>query len=328
MATSSENEKNRGLIAKYLEGSCTPEERALVEYWYNSFDDEPLLKSSNEKSSLNRVESALADVLGYPNKRQRIIAQLTPYLRVASVILIFLTASIFAINKFKKSTHVGKTYFANNGEVRSVTLPDGTQVSLNGGSRLEITSDFEKGNREVKLTGEAYFKVVKDPKHPFLVNTSTIITRVLGTEFNVQAYDNENQLTVTVAEGKVGVKRQQNQGGKETLSRGLLPGQQLTFNKTNKRSTISQVDASRTSAWRNGIVYFEDASIPEIARKLERKYNLHIKVTGPDFVDCRYTLRFSSETRSKAIEVLSKVSGADFKFTDSLNLTINTTSCR
>jgi len=128
---------------------------------------------------------------------------------------------------------------ALNGERKKVVLPDSTTVHLNSGSRLSYNKDFGKGNRQVWLNGEAFFEVTKDAAHPFLVNTDRMTVKVLGTVFNVKAYNTKEDIETTVVEGKVEVSLKE--GAEKKVI--LLPSEKISL-KNN--SIIKDGVASRT----------------------------------------------------------------------------------
>lgn len=152
----------------------------------------------------------------------------------------------------------------------SIILADGTKVWLNAGSSLRFPETFDTDEREVKLSGEAYFEVTPDKKRPFYVNADQQVIRVFGTHFNVQSYPNENHKT-TLVEGSVQVT----QFGQ---SRMLKPGQ-AAWNANNKL-IVQNVNVAEAIAWKNGFFYFESTPIKEALTAIKRWYNVDIIYKG------------------------------------------------
>jgi len=159
------------------------------------------------------------------------------------------------------------------GETYRIKLPDGTQVWLNAASALKYPMRFAlEGKREVELTGEAYFEVAKDPKHPFIVKTSGQQIKVLGTHFNVNSYADEPVLRTTLLEGSVEVS-----SSNQKLR--LLPGQQSSLN-ANGVLKLQQVDTAPIIAWTSHEFMFDGDDIESVMRKIARWYNVDVIYQG------------------------------------------------
>jgi transmembrane sensor len=152
------------------------------------------------------------------------------------------------------TTPYGRTY--------SVDLADGTKAWLNAGSSITYPTAFTKMTREVKITGEVYFEVAHDSKHPFIVKTRTDKIEVLGTHFNIRAYDEENVKT-TLLQGKVKI-----------ADRVLQPGQQYA------NGSVQPVNTVATVAWVHGYFHFERASVQTLMREISRWYDVEVKYEG------------------------------------------------
>jgi hypothetical protein len=150
-----------------------------------------------------------------------------------------------------------------------VILPDGTAVWLNAASSLKFPTAFTGTERDVELTGEAYFEVAKNKAMPFKVMTSKVQVEVLGTHFNVNAYDDEDAQKTTLLEGSV--KLTSNSG--QVM---LEPGQQGSFNKQAGNFRVAKADVDEAIAWKNGNFMFASEDIQSILRKVSRWYNVDI----------------------------------------------------
>jgi hypothetical protein len=152
-----------------------------------------------------------------------------------------------------------------------VILPDGSMVWLNAASSLKFPTAFTGGQRDVGLTGEAYFEVAKNPSKPFTVNIGSLNVKVLGTHFNINAYADEDNIKTTLLEGLV----QLTSGNSHNL---LKPDEQGIVKGDNIR--IVEVDAERAVAWKNGFFDFNRASIRDIMKQLSRWYNIEVVYNG------------------------------------------------
>lgn len=162
------------------------------------------------------------------------------------------------------------TLLTANGQTFSIKLSDGTLVYLNASSSISYKSNIQSGGkREVQLSGEAYFEVAKDAKHPFIVETNGQRIRVLGTHFNINAYSNESYVKTTLLEGSVMVST-----GNSSLM--LRPGEQARLSLSNAVLNKRAVDADEEIAWKNGILSFNGEDIYVIMRQLARWYNLTV----------------------------------------------------
>ena len=152
----------------------------------------------------------------------------------------------------------------------TLVLSDGTRVWLNSESELEYPVLFGKGKRVVKLTGEAFFEVTKDASRPFIVETNDIRTRVLGTSFNIKAYQNEPAIATTLFTGKVEVALLT-----DTLRRVVLvPGKQADLNLQTNHLSVGEVNLEHVIAWKEGMFMFNKENIEVVTRQIERWYGV------------------------------------------------------
>ncbi|WP_346319324.1 FecR domain-containing protein [Chitinophaga sp. YIM B06452] len=154
-----------------------------------------------------------------------------------------------------------------------VTLPDGTKAWLNAASSIRYPVAFTGSERKVDITGEVYFEVAKDAFKPFLVNAAGKATiTVLGTSFNVNAYENEKTVAATLLTGIIKMSAPTD-ASKEPV---LGPGQQAAVSRANGRIQVLSVDQDKIMAWKNGLFNFEGAGIEDVMRQLERWYDISV----------------------------------------------------
>ena len=178
-----------------------------------------------------------------------------------------------ALGNSYKGTIVLET--PRGGEYR-ITMTDGTEVCLNAGSRIEYPAVFDGKERRVKTTGEAYFKVAHDADHPFIVETEGQEVKVLGTEFNINAYSADKVVT-TLIHGSIALKPMGSKGGELTLK----PGDQAEYDKHNGTATLHPANTEVVSSWTRGKFVFEDQTLGQIMESLSRWYDFRYHFSNP-----------------------------------------------
>ncbi|NOY97030.1 MAG: DUF4974 domain-containing protein [Chlorobi bacterium] len=165
------------------------------------------------------------------------------------------------------------------GKKSRLSLPDGSIVYLNAGSRFIYPSCFEGGKREVRLLGEAFFDVAKDKQSPFIVRTQRLSVKVLGTQFNISAYPLDKSVETVLAEGSVKII----QNNKKFFNKDifLTPGQMASYDNETGKFTVEMVDIENHILWKDGILKFENLELNRIVKKLERYYNINIGFNDP-----------------------------------------------
>ena len=187
-----------------------------------------------------------------------------------------------------------------------VTLSDGTKVWLNAASSIRFPVVFTGGKRRVEVTGETYFEVMKDAGKPFSVHTPSSSVEVLGTQFNINAYDDEASVRTSLVEGKVTVT------AKGNSVRSLKPGQQSSINKAGQIVVIDDADMEEATAWKNGRFHYNSADIKTILRQISRWYDVDIEYRGN--INLHFTGQLPrSVTAVKVFEKLAMTGEVNFK---------------
>jgi len=200
------------------------------------------------------------------------------------------------------------------GKKFEIVLSDGTQVYLNSGSSLTYpTAFYASGPRDVELTGEAYFTVESDSLRPFRVKTRELDTKVLGTQFNLSSYPDDETVQVVLVEGSLSVKRS---NGFEASHLLLKPNQMAFYSNGHKELQLTDVDVSRYIAWKEGILYFKNEDFIHITKKLERHYNVAIEIRGDLLKSERYTGRFKTETIEEVLQGFQRIKDFAYKITN------------
>ncbi|MCO5237438.1 MAG: FecR domain-containing protein [Chitinophagaceae bacterium] len=183
---------------------------------------------------------------------------------------------------------------------QTILLPDGTRVTLNENSKLDYSSGFNQSSRNVYLTGEAFFDVMHDAQKPFFVHTGKLVTRVLGTAFNIRAYPGDAAVAVTVTRGKVQV---QSDSTMKTLGV-LSAGDQLIVDKHSSATQYSRVDVEKVLEWNAGNMMFNNAALEEVAIALSNRFNVSFHFQHEELRQCRFTADFSNESLEQSLEVI------------------------
>lgn len=221
------------------------------------------------------------------------------------------------ITYYAASATVAVTYntmTTPRGRQFNITLPDGTRVWLNAASSLRYPTVFNGSERKVQVTGEAYFEVVENKNQPFRVETGKgIEVEVLGTDFNVNAYDDEPSINTTLLEGSVKVvsRNSPEENGNTVV---LKPGQQAQHSNTEveKSLRVRQVDLDEVVAWKEGAFSFNDADLKAVLRQLSRWYNVDIEYAGDISEKDRFTGKLG---RSLTLaDLLAEMKEYDVKF--------------
>ncbi len=198
------------------------------------------------------------------------------------------------------------------GNQSRIVLADNTVVWLNAGSRLVYPTQFKDKTREVLLFGEGYFEVTKNPDKPFIVKTSNLDIKVLGTKFNISSYAEDNVIQTVLKEGIVAVRR--NGAGLFESDILMKPNQMTIFDKTTMKAKVMEVDANYYTLWTKGLISFEEVDFARVIKKLERFYNISINFSDPQ----KQIIRISGKLdlkhgRKEVMEYLEKVSMSRFE---------------
>lgn len=206
-------------------------------------------------------------------------------------------------------------------EHQKITLPDGSTVILNNNSTITYTKLFGE-KRIVTLDGEGYFDIKHDDKKRFTVYTGKIKTTVLGTAFNIKAYNTDKNIVVTVTRGKVSVL-----SGNATIGI-LTPNQQIVFNKDYKKSNLTKVLAKSIVQWQESDLFFDDISMEEAAQLLSKKFNTLITFSNDQAKKCRFTATFlKGESLDEILKIICSYNNAQYQ-TNANGITIKGEGCQ
>jgi transmembrane sensor len=249
--------------------------------------------------------------------------KILPAVAATFVGMAMLTGAYFYISQVSSTT----AHRTVAGQKTTVTLPDNTIVTLNGNSSLSYRSNWtDEKLRSVDLSGEAYFEVVSNAQKPFIVNTSGISIKVLGTTFNVKSYDEDEAVETTLVEGKVVIEKVA-EGHALPESIELLPDQKAIFSKDSKQIVLENVEAESEAAWVKGSLVFEDEPFSEIVKDLERWYGAKIIVKDKASLQCRFNTTIENESLEEVLKLFSSSGNVKYSIQDGNQVWIEGSLC-
>jgi ferric-dicitrate binding protein FerR (iron transport regulator) len=198
------------------------------------------------------------------------------------------------------------------GQKSLITLADGTKVYLNSGSSITYPETFEDDRREIILSGEAFFEVTEDKKRPLTVRTGDLVTRVLGTSFNVEAFP-EQDIKVTVLTGKVQVQAGKVESSADINRLVLEPNEQAIYNEHSQLERRA-VNGGNAIAWKSNTLYFDDHTIEEVATALERWYNVKITFENDNIRLCRINGQYKDMELQNVLKSIQYMYQVNFQY--------------
>jgi ferric-dicitrate binding protein FerR (iron transport regulator) len=336
-------ENIHALMLGYFSGGLTESEHQELKNYLESnpadqkiFEDYRLLwKESEQKIALKPidVENALIKT------KLRLFFRKTNLLqfmqRAAAVLLLaglFSSAYIYyhnsvLLHNYSEQPVIVQEISTIFGTRSKFQLPDGTTVCLNSGSKLIFPLEFKGNSRKVTLVGEAFFEVAPNPAKPFIVKTSEINVKVLGTVFNLQAYPESKEINTTLVQGKVVLERESSGVSKQLAE--LRPMDRAVFNLNEKVIKISvEEDIDKFIAWKDGKLVFFNDPIEKVAEKLGNWYNVVVKINNNVLKRYRFTATFTDEPIEQVLDLLSKSSPIRYQIKKAARLSDNSYSKR
>jgi transmembrane sensor len=337
------------LIVKFLTGTSLPEEDSFILSWKNESDDNKRVfndfKNAWLLSSQLQVESIFksSEALNSLHKKIKVgnirntFLQTNRFLKMAAMLLVMFMiggiCSVLVYRKISVSSTIAVCRFEAPIGSRAVTyLPDGTKVWLNAGSSLEYTTDFNAKKREVKLSGEGFFKVKTDQSKPFVIKVDNLCVKAYGTSFNVKAYPEEKEVTTTLVEGKVEIEGKGINNKPFTFA--MLPKQKAIYYKkekqvlANKNSEQKEVKESPQAvvaiqpvlvapiirdvnvktelytSWKDSLWIIQAEKLEDLAIMLERRYNVNISFNNIEVKKYRFSGTIQHETLEQIFEIM------------------------
>ncbi|SIQ29397.1 FecR family protein [Maribacter ulvicola] len=305
------------LMAKYLKGTITVKEEKLLE----KFDASLILENEKSVFKGDAHKKQLSQKMLSRIKNQQHKKSVRPWLRIAASVAIVINIGALVYYTLASDDKNPQTmsYIVKStdwGKRMDFILADGTEVKLNSGSTISFPESFEGNTREVKLVGEAFFNVAKNTKKPFIIKSGNLSTTVLGTSFNINAYPTSDNISVTVATGKVQI------GAKSTTVL-LHPNEQGVFHKKSDSISKKEVNSDDLINWKKGILKFDDIGIKDALTVIEKWYGVTFTFKDDQRLDCHITASFDSATLSNVLESISYVKkGLSFEYLEDNDILI------
>jgi len=310
-------------IDRYINGVADETDREFVESLLSDGENNLYLRNRLNKDweSISNTESGHNVRLEYlldhihhiirkneANKKPDPIKRIVKFYMKAAAILIIpllVAGSLIYYKTFSKflsaaDKEVTSSIYAPMGSRVSFNLPDGTTGMLNSGSRLDYSTPFTS-DRKVKLEGEAWFDVSHDEKHPFEITAGSSVVKVLGTSFNISAYPAENYIEVVLNSGKV---EYQSNFSKEIVT--LMPSERLICHEGITGKTV--VDPGKYNAWTDGKLVFRGDPMAEVARRIERWYNVKIRIADKELEKYSFRATFQDDKLEDVLRFLAMTS--------------------
>jgi len=307
-------------IIKYIRKDMTPEEeKEFLEWLEESGENRERYSALKNLWAVSAVGSDIGAILstnaGETDNEiymPHLLGKVFSFLKYAAVVVVTIGLSLYLCHESVLPGHKNHTSYytvaAPLGQATNIILADGSKVTLNSGTVLTYPVDYSGKNRRVNLTGEAFFEVQTDKKSPFTVTASGIDIVATGTSFNVNAYPDDSQASVTLVEGTVNLYSRE---GKNLVT--LNPGENATIDFPSEAIDITQVDTRFFTSWQQGMITFSNRRLEDITRDLERWYCVEIVFGDDACKEIRYSgTILKHKPVDQVLEILQLTS--DFKF--------------
>lgn len=310
-------------LMRYYDGELSETEIREVESWMNESPDNmktaeqvyylcfaadayEMKTSVDEGEAFRRVRSRIL--------RNRLRGHVRRFERVAAVLLLpLLCAAAYLLSDYFKEYDTFREVRSVSGMVSCITLPDDTKVWLNSDSYLRYPARFGK-ERRVELCGEGYFDVSEDPKHKFIVRAKNTEVVVHGTEFNVEAYDDDSHVRTTLVSGIVDVCYEDRDGAGRTWR--LRPSQQASYDVATGTMSLSEENVLCSISWKDGKVVLDNTPIEDALRMIGNKYNVHFILRDDALRHYRFTGTFCNQSLDAILRYFSISSRITFRQID------------
>lgn len=317
------------LLFKYFSNEASAEEVAQIEQWLDEdparqseFDSAHYLFNAMILHSDELSKMTTPGALEKTSRKSKVRRLVYRYAAAAAAVVIAGLSGVFVEREinYNKMTAQTNVLEVPAGQRMSVTLSDGTQVQLNGNSRIEYPVIFSRKQRNVKLSGEAFFEVKHDERHPFIVETFASKVEVLGTRFNVYADEASEYFSTALVDGKVKVTTND-----ETAEQVVLaPDEMVRF--VNNHLVVTKVDAENLISWTEGYVNLADTDFESLMRRFENVYGVKIVIERETMPEIGYK---SGKIRvSEGVNFALKLLQHECKFTYTEDYETNTITIR
>lgn len=313
------------LLVNYMENRSSPEEleqvkQILSEGGYEAEWSAALLRVETAGDSLRQEIPAarraalyrrIDDTLDSQKNKIAMPARYKWYRVAAAASIILFAVGLWLFYQGKDTAPVQLSAAVTAAkQQKELVLADGTKIWLNSSSKLSYPPSFAGNSRDVYLEGEAFFDVFPNPQQPFRIHLSDLTVQVYGTSFNIRSYNNDPEIAVAVATGKVGVTSPGRQKGPGEV---LLPGNLLTYDRQQGIYKKKNMAIADINAWNDGWMIFEEETLENVCRTLERRYGTTIHFEGNSLRGKRITLKQQHESLQNVLAVIALTSGIRYR---------------
>jgi transmembrane sensor len=310
---------NQVLIHRYLKGETTSQENHAILKWIETSADnrKEFLRYRRlyDAAIWNDVGETGISVNDSTGKAVKTVPFIRKWMQVAAIIAIAIMSTIFIQQRVLNSPDqiFTQTIEVPQGQRVNLTLSDGTKVTLNSNSKLYFPSSFKGGQRTVELDGEGFFEVTHNKSRPFRVITQKCEIEVLGTTFNVLAYNNSHIFEASLVEGSINIK-----GNSSNQSALLKPNEKISLK--DGRLVTTRFESEDDFLWKEGIYVFNNEDLIQVFQKLEQYYQTRIEVKNKNLYAMKCTGKFrQKEGIEQIIKVLQKANSFQYQRDDDNN---------
>lgn len=309
------------IFERYIQNRANEDEVKRLSIWIKSNQEislwleQQILASSSTIDSelqlrmLKNIEAEIDAKNNADNLQRHIRFRLNRWIRVAALFLLPLltAAGMYFYMSRNRSSSAPLIISVERGQKANIILPDGSKAWLNSQSKLTYSADYNVNKRELQLDGEAYFEVAHNPQKPFIVKSSDICVEALGTAFGVKAYDEDNLISSILMRGKVRVTTPDG----ESI---LVPNERVMYDKAAHKRTHSKVrNATDFTGWIHNELRFENESLEEIAKNIQRIYNVEIVFATENIKNQRYTGTVNNNSLESVLNIITLTSPLSFQ---------------
>lgn len=314
---------NESSLLRYFARQVNEEEKKEIERWIDADEknlklarDVYYLKLATDTKSTIQTTSAFKPL---QNVKERIhkkhsVSFIQRFQRIAAILVIPLMLACLYFWAEKSDEQQFIEMRMNPGMIGSVNLPDGSKVWLNSNSYIKYPIRFSSDARNISLDGEAYFSVTKDTKRKFVVHTNQeqVQLEVLGTEFNVDAYNKNEFIATTLVSGSVRLAYQTDNNQTNTLL--MMPEEKVVYNRNEKSAKRSKTDVQKDIAWKDGVVILRNTPLNDVLWTLSKRFNVDFEIRNKTIMNSSFTGVFKDHQLESILE--------HFKFASHVKYTI------
>ena len=324
-------EIDKAFIRKFIAGECTPHEQERMKLFMQQPGSQKLLDEVIDEDwqgfrnqtpatddYIMDFQQRLNKRIDEGNKKPAAKYRIIRFYRYAAIwAILILGAATYGVLQLKKATSVPQTIAMISsrnpyGQRSTITLPDGSIVTLGAASSITYPHHFKDSIREISLQGEAFFEITKNPRQPFIVHSGEVQVKVLGTSFKIDAFKGE-KFAVAVATGKVQVSKKSDIPGKLKSIALLLPGDVVAYDQVSGSATRSNVPPTELTGWKNGKLTFTGTPLSDVVKILERWYNIKIEIRNKHIAKYKMNIQLDgTRPLNQSLDVLQATTKAGY----------------